>query len=501
MLDVAQHIHFIGIGGIGMSGLARILLTHGKTVSGSDLKANIQTQALQSLGAHIYLEQSAANIQPEVECVVISTAISENNPELLRARMLNLPILHRSDVLRYLLEVSRGIAITGTHGKTTTSALMSLVLMEQQLDPTIVIGGQIPQLGTNAYAGSGDYTVAEVDESDQSLRKLTSEIVLITNLEVDHLDHYSGLDEILEAVLEFLTHQPSQGRIICNLDDAGVRRLLELMPAHYQQRCVGFGLTTADADYTATHIENLTRSSRFELMHRGVSLGQFEIGIPGTHNVYNAMSVLATVHDMGLDMPKAAQSLAAYQGVQRRFQLMGQMRDDISVIDDYAHHPSEIRATLQAARLQKKKITAVFQPHRYSRTQGLLNDFAQAFAEADRIIFTDIYAASENPLDFDITIQHLVHAAQVANPHKDVQFFSAFEDIARYVQTHQEPQSLVLTMGAGNISQLSQLLVGKLQASSASDALSDASALPSSSSPMAFSHDEVSCVKSVQFVS
>ena len=392
--------------------------------------------------------------------------------------MLNLPILHRSDVLRYLLEVSRGIAITGTHGKTTTSALMSLVLMEQQLDPTIVIGGQIPQLGTNAYAGSGDYTVAEVDESDQSLRKLTSEIVLITNLEVDHLDHYSGLDEILEAVLEFLTHQPSQGRIICNLDDAGVRRLLELMPAHYQQRCVGFGLTTADADYTATHIENLTRSSRFELMHRGVSLGQFEIGIPGTHNVYNAMSVLATVHDMGLDMPKAAQSLAAYQGVQRRFQLMGQMRDDISVIDDYAHHPSEIRATLQAARLQKKKITAVFQPHRYSRTQ-----------------------ASENPLDFDITIQHLVHAAQVANPHKDVQFFSAFEDIARYVQTHQEPQSLVLTMGAGNISQLSQLLVGKLQASSASDALSDASALPSSSSPMAFSHDEVSCVKSVQFVS
>ncbi len=300
MLDVAQHIHFIGIGGIGMSGLARILISRGKTVSGSDLKANIQTQALQSLGAHLYLEQSAANIQPEVECVVISTAISDTNVELVRARELNLPVLHRSDLLRYLLEVSRGIAITGTHGKTTTSALMSMVLMDQQLDPTIVIGGQIPQLGTNAYAGSGEYTVAEVDESDQSLRKLTSEIVVITNLEVDHLDHYSGLDEILEAVLEFLTHQPSAGRIICNLDDPGVRRLLELMPENYQQRCVSFGLTTEDADYSALHIENLTQSSHFELRHQGLSLGRFEIGIPGTHNVYNAMSVLATVHDMGL---------------------------------------------------------------------------------------------------------------------------------------------------------------------------------------------------------
>ncbi len=461
MLDAAQHIHFIGIGGIGMSGLARILLSHGKRVSGSDIKDNVQTRALKKQGAQVFLSQSAENISPQTECVVISTAIQESNPELRRARELNLPVLHRSDVLRYVLEVSRGIAITGTHGKTTTSALMSLVLMEQNLDPTIVIGGQIPQLGTNAHAGAGEYTVAEVDESDQSLRKLTSEIVLITNLEVDHLDHYSGLDEILEAVLEFLSHQPEHGRIVFNLDDAGVQQLLTRMPEAYRERYVSFGINNSQADYNVTSINNLPRASRFEVQHQGQSLGSFEIGIPGNHNVYNALSVLATAHDMGLNMSKVAPSLAGYQGVNRRFQLMGEMPGSVSVIDDYAHHPSEIRATLETARLQDKYITAVFQPHRYSRTQGLLKDFAQAFAHADRIIFTDIYAASENPLDYDITIQHLVHAAQVANPQKDVLFFSAFEDIAQYVNDHFVPNSLLLTMGAGNISQLSQLLLGK----------------------------------------
>ncbi len=496
MLDAAQHIHFIGIGGIGMSGLARILLTHGKTVSGSDLKANAQTQALQAQGAHIYFEQAAANLQDTVECVVISTAISEHNPELKRARAMNLPVLHRSDVLRYLLEVSRGIAITGTHGKTTTSALMSLVLMEQALDPTIVIGGQIPQLGTNAHAGSGEYTVAEVDESDQSLRKLTSEIVLITNLEVDHLDHYSGLDEILEAVLEFLSHQPNHGRIVCNMDDPGVRRLLQLMPVHYQSRCIGYALQTEEVDYRAEQIESFPQASRFTLRHQGQSLGVFDIGIPGIHNVYNAMSVLAAVHDMGLDLAQAARSLAAYQGVQRRFQLMGEMPDNVRVIDDYAHHPSEIRATLQTACLQQKFITAVFQPHRYSRTQGLLNDFAQAFDQADRIIFTDIYAASENPLDFDITIQHLVHAAQVANPQKDVQFFSAFEDISHYISEHPVPDSLVLTMGAGNISQLAQLLVGKREAARTPD---PQPAVTSPSSTARTTDKGVSHVKNIQF--
>ena len=487
MLDAAQHIHFIGIGGIGMSGLAHILLTHGKTITGSDIKENTQTQALQAQGAQVFLQQEAANLTDAVECVVISTAISEHNPELKRARELQLPILHRSDVLRYLLEVSRGIAITGTHGKTTTSALMSLVLMEQSLDPTIVIGGQIPQLGTNAHAGSGEFTVAEVDESDQSLRKLTSEIVLITNLEVDHLDHYSGLGEILDAVLEFLSHQPEHGRIVCNIDDPGVRLLLQQMPAAYHSRCVSFGLGQQKADYVARQIQNGTHKSGFELSYQDETLGHFEIGIPGVHNVYNAMSVLAAVHDMGLDMDKAKKALASYQGVQRRFQRVGEMVNAVAVIDDYAHHPSEIRATLQTARLQNKFITAVFQPHRYSRTQGLLKDFAQAFGEADRIIFTDIYAASENPLDFDITIQ-------VANPHKDIQYFSAFEDIVRYVSDHEVPDSLLLTMGAGNISQLSKLLVGKSPVERSPE-------VTLQTVPKAVPYNDTSSLKNVQFAS
>lgn len=460
MLKPFKKLHFIGIGGIGMSGLAGILLSQGAAISGSDLKHNHLTQELQSQGATVYAAHRAEQVPTDADYVVVSTAIADNNPEYQAAQAHNIPIIHRSAVLAYLLARSRGISITGTHGKTTTSALMSLLLYDQGLDPTLVIGGEVPQLGTNARAGQGEFTVAEVDESDQSLRHLSSEMVLITNLEVDHLDHYNGLDEIIEAVVQFLHNQPPEARIFVNLDDSGVQKLLQQLPTHKRQQCISFALQHPDADYRlSSEAELLTQGSRFSVQYQNQALGDFEIGIPGLHNISNALSALACSHYLGLDLNQVARTLKAYQGVKRRFQQIGELPGGVTVIDDYGHHPSEIRATLTTARLQKRPITAIFQPHRYSRTDALIDDFAQAFEQADRVILTDIYAASENPADFAITIHDLLQKTQAANPGKPVLYFADFESISSYLLAHLMPQELILTIGAGNITELPGLLL------------------------------------------
>jgi len=467
MLKPFQKLHFIGIGGIGMSGLAGILLSQGKTISGSDLHTNSLTAELATQGAVIHSKHKADNVPSDADYVVVSTAIAPTNPEYLAAQQHGIEIIHRSEVLSYLLASSRGISITGTHGKTTTSALMALILSELGLDPTIVIGGEIPQLGTNARAGKGDFTVAEVDESDQSLRHLSTEFAIITNLEVDHLDHYKGLDEIIEAVLEFLHNQPEHGKTFVNLDDPGIQLLMSRLPETKRQQCITFALHDPTAQYRALQPELGTSGSTFEFSQLNAttgeseSLGQFQVGIPGTHNIYNALSTLACAHHLGLDLAGVQQSLQHYAGVKRRFQEIGILDDDVKVLDDYAHHPSEIRATLSTAKLQNRSITAVFQPHRYSRTQALLQDFAESFELADRIILTDIYAASENPLDFDVDIQQLVQSTRQAHPQKPVLYFQSLEEIRDYLWSHLEPHELILTLGAGNITELSRMLVGK----------------------------------------
>lgn len=461
MLESFDKIHFIGIGGIGMSGLARILLSQGKQISGSDLKMNPLLEELAANGAQVYDHHAPEHIPPGTEYVAVSTAISKQNPEYLEALQRGIPIIHRSEVLRYLLATSRGISVTGTHGKTTTSALLSLILVDQDLDPTIVIGGEIPQLGTNARAGSGEFTVAEVDESDQSLRKLTTETAIISNLEVDHLDHYQGLDEIIEAVLEFISNQPAHGKIIINTDDAGNKLLLDRLPQARQAGVITFGLHDEGADYRAVDPQLSINGSSFEVEFKGTSIGRFEIGIPGVHNIYNALSTIACAHSLDFDLAKVASSLRSYRGVKRRFQLIGELPGDVKVIDDYGHHPSEIRATLSTAKLQNRPITAVFQPHRYSRTQALLSDFAQSFELADRIILTQIYAASENPEDFQVDIHTLVEETRQANPGKQVLYFERIDEIRAYLLSNLIPRELILTIGAGNITELSRLLVGK----------------------------------------
>lgn len=461
MLDPFNKIHFIGIGGIGMSGLARILLSQGKTISGSDLKTSTLTDELALQGARVYFGHAQGNISSDLDYVVVSTAISPENPELQAAQAYGIPVIHRSEVLRYLLATTRGVSVTGTHGKTTTSALLSMIFIDQDLDPTIVIGGEIPQLGTNARSGKGVFTVAEVDESDQSLRNLSSEIAIINNLEVDHLDHYQGLDEIIEAMLEFIHNQPHHGLTLLNQDDPNLHLLFERLSPEAQQKCVSFGLHDAKADYQAINPQLSMTGSLFEVLYKGQSIGKFEIGIPGFHNIYNALSTIACAHQLEFNLEIVASTLKSYRGVKRRFQLIGELPGDVKVIDDYGHHPSEIRATLSTARLQNRPITAIFQPHRYSRTQALLTDFAEAFEQADRIILTDIYAASEKAEDFTVDIQALVHLTRLANPQKIVLYFSEFEGICEYIHSHLIPRDLVLTIGAGNITDLSRQLVGK----------------------------------------
>lgn len=461
MLKHFEQIHFIGIGGIGMSGLARILLARGKQVSGSDLKSNRLIEGLIEQGAPVFIGHASDNVPAGTEYVVVSTAISEENPEIQAARERHIPIIHRSEVLNYLLQTSRSISITGTHGKTTTSALTALILVEQGLDPTVVIGGEVPQLGTNALAGRGEFTVAEVDESDQSLRHLSTEIAVITNLEVDHLDHYKGLDEIIEAVAEFISHQPANGRMVVNADDPGIQLLLQHLPEARLQRCVSFGLDNEKADYRVINADLRENGSRFEVLYQGNSLGHFELKIPGTHNIYNALAALSCSHALGLDLKATRTALAGYQGVKRRFQLVGNL-GNIAVVDDYAHHPSEIQATLKTARLQNRPLTIVFQPHRYSRTQAFLHEFADSFGLADRIILTDIYAASEKPEDFQVDIQDLVEATHKAHPGKEVLYFSTLPEVKTYLLNHLKRKEMILTVGAGTITELAYDLVGKL---------------------------------------
>jgi UDP-N-acetylmuramate--alanine ligase len=460
MLKHFERIHFIGIGGIGMSGLARILAAKGKQVSGSDIKKNSLIDNLIEEGTPVFIGHQSEHVPAGTEYVVVSTAISETNPEIQAARERHIPIIHRSEVLNYLLQTSRSISITGTHGKTTTSALTALILVEAELDPTVVIGGEVPQLGTNALAGRGEFTVAEVDESDQSLRNLSTETAIITNLEVDHLDHYKGLDEIIEAVAEFVSHQPKNGHLIVNADDPGIQLLLEALPESARQNCLSFGLENEKADYRAIKTQLKENCSHFEVIHAGTSLGKFEIHIPGTHNIYNALAALSGSHALGVNLQAIRKALASYQGVKRRFQLIGTL-DSVSVIDDYAHHPSEVQATLQTARLQKRPLTVVFQPHRYSRTQAFLQDFALSFGQADRVILTDIYAASEKPEDFQINIQDLVQATRLAHPDKEVLYFSTLPEVKNYLLEHLIPHEMILTVGAGNITELAYDLVGK----------------------------------------
>ena len=439
-----------------MSGLARIVLDLGRSVTGSDLNKTSVTERLEAMGAVCYTGHSPDNVEG-ADLVVVSTAIKLNNPELVRANEKGIPVIHRGDLLALLMERQSGIAVAGAHGKTTTTSMMALVLEKNNLDPTIVIGGELNDIGGNAKFGRGRYLVAEADESDGSFLKLSPEIVIITNVENDHLDYYRSVEKIKEAFKAFISKVPNTGLAVVCKDDAGARDIIE----GYKGPLVTYGIESKDADYIFGDIRFDGMSSTGEVYCRGKRLGTIVLSVPGRHNLLNALSVVAAGMFAGLEFRDIAGALGAFRGAGRRFQLVGESCG-IQVVDDYAHHPSEIKATLKAARqVGAKRIITVFQPHRYTRTNLLRAEFGSAFTDSDVVIINEIYSAGEQPIE-GVNAGILVEAIR-KNGHKEVIYLGTREEIVDYLADFAKPGDLIFTMGAGNIWMAGVDLVKRLQ--------------------------------------
>ena len=439
-----KRIYFIGIGGIGMSGIAEVLLNLGYTISGSDMNKSDTTERLASLGANIFYGHNPANLG-NVDVVVTSTAIRADNPEVVEAHKRNIPVIPRAEMLAELLKMKVSVAVSGTHGKTTTTSMVSTVLAHGGLDPTMVIGGKLASIGSNARLGDGDVIVAEADESDKSFLKLCPYLAVITNIELEHLDHFSGIDEIKDAFVEFANLVPFYGVTILCVDDDNVKEILPRI----KRRFITYGLSEG-ADYRATDISFEGSGSRFSLFYKDTFLGFISLNVPGIYNVCNAVAAIAVARELEMDFSAIIDGIGSFSGVQRRMEIKGEVRG-VTVVDDYGHHPTEIAATLKAARQvwSDRRIIAVFQPHRYTRTKGLFNEFLGAFKDADVVIVTDIYAASEQPIE-GVTAENLYRGI-VDQGHKHVTYLSKFEDIVAHLRAITEPGDVVMTVGAGTV--------------------------------------------------
>jgi UDP-N-acetylmuramate--alanine ligase len=455
-LDKIRNIHFIGIGGAGMSALANVLMKRGYHVSGSDAKPGYMANQLAKEGALVFIGHAACQIE-RAEAVVVSTAIHEDNPELVEARKRKVPVIHRSDVLAYLMNKHKGIAVAGAHGKTTTSSMLSVITCENGIDPTVVVGGVVSNLGTNSVNGHSDYVVAEADESDGSFLKFHPYLAVVTNIENDHLDHYGTEANIQKAFQQFVDQVKAEGKAILCYDNAKVRRVGEKTHTHV----ISYGIDSQDADYRAENIVYGKDGTHYEILYKGEKIGEGHLVVPGRHNVLNSLGAIAAARELGLPLNQIVASLEKFTGAKRRFETKGRV-NGVWVVDDYAHHPTEIRVTLKAARqTQPKRLICVFQPHRYTRTKLLLNDFAVAFKEADELIVTDIYAASEAPIP-GVTGEMLAETIQKTTG-QHVRFMSGFDEIQGYLLDHVEAGDLVMTIGAGSINQLGVNLVEALE--------------------------------------
>jgi len=455
LLHNYKRIHFIGIGGTGMSGIAKILLEMGYDVSGSDLKNSEIIDRLRKMGAQIYIGHKPSNVDGS-DLVVVSSAIPDENLELVAARKSGIKILHRADVLGLLMKEKRSIAVTGAHGKTTTTSMMSLILEKNNFDPTILIGGELNDIGGNASLGKGKYIVTEADESDGSFLKLNPDIVVVTNIENDHLDYYKTMDNLLNAFETFIEKIPDHGFAVVGVDNENVSNLIKEIP---DKNIISFGINTK-ADYTAAEIEFKGLKTFFSVLYKDQKLGEIHLQVPGLHNVYNAIASCALGHQIGLTMDKISSSLKDFTGVQRRFQIVGSF-DNIKIIDDYGHHPTEIKATLSAAKNCKPaRIVAVFQPHRYTRTHNLYQEFGDAFTDADVVILTDIYSAGEKPIPG--VSAALIKDSIESKTKKEVIFIENKDNIVNFLTQILQPGDFILTIGAGDVWKVSKDLVNKL---------------------------------------
>ena len=447
-----QHIHFIGIGGIGMSGIAELLLNLGYRVSGSDLRETEITRRLQALGGIIYYDHASGNIQG-AEVVVTSSAVRPQNPEVLAARAALLPVIPRAEMLAELMRLKYGIAVAGAHGKTTTTSMVAAVLAKGGLDPTVVIGGRLDIWGTNARLGQGSFLVAEADESDGSFLHLSPSIAVVTNIDLEHLDFYRDIHHIRETFLTFLNRLPFYGLAILCLDDP---HLPSLIP-HLKKRYRTYGLS-AQADLQAREVKPTGLVTAYRCVSGGRDWGEIRFKLPGLHNVYNSLAAVAVGFELEIPFEKIQEAFAELGGVQRRFQIKGEFRG-ATVLDDYGHHPTEIRATLNAVRgcWPDRRIVVVFQPHRFSRTQALFEEFTTAFYQADQLIVLPIYAAGEDA-PAGVTSEALLEAIQ-AKGHREALFYKTAGEALDTLRERVRPGDVIVTLGAGDVWKLGEELV------------------------------------------
>lgn len=439
-----KHVHFVGIGGMGMSAIARIMLERGYIVSGSDLRSTELTENLERMGATIY-RGHAGEYLGEAEMVVYSSAVPEDNPELSAAKKTKVELLHRADALAKIINDANGLAVAGAHGKTTTTSMLGLTLAGCGLDPTVMVGAFSDDLAGNARLGCGPYVVAEADESDHSFLKYTPYAAIITNVAPDHLENFDGdFNNLVEAYRQFLDKVKPQGFSVLCTDDA----ILREMRGQAKHKSYSYGFN-GDADYRAYNLEFSPSGSTFDICYQGSKLVEVELSVPGEHNVLNALAVLATGHNLGVDMDCMAQAIHNFHGARRRFQKIGQ-HNDILVVDDYAHHPTEIMVTLRTAKLQqKKRVVAFFQPKRYTRTKFLFNEFTEAFADADILILSEIYPFGEDPIP-GITSEALQAAIQDKTGREVILLPYRHSEIVAKLMEILEPGDIAMIMGAGD---------------------------------------------------
>jgi UDP-N-acetylmuramate--alanine ligase len=443
MFRKIQKLHFVGIGGIGMSGIAELLLNLGYKVSGSDLKSSSVTDRLKALGGEIQIGHRAENVEG-TNVVVISSAVRADNVEVVQAKKLQIPVIPRAEMLAELMRLKYGVAIAGSHGKTTTTSMIATVLVNGGFDPTAVIGGRLNAFGSNAKLGKGDFIVAEADESDGSFLKLTPAIAIITNIDREHLDHYADLDEIQSAFVVFANKVPFYGAVVLCLDDPNVQAVIPKI----ERRIITYG-TSNQADLVASYIQFQDFGTSCQVRYKGNPVGTLRLRIPGKHGILNSLAAIATGLELEIPFEKIAEALGSFQNADRRFQIRGQ-KANILVVDDYGHHPTEIMATLSAARHAcDRRIVTVFQPHRYTRTQALEEDFARAFNHTDVLIVLPIYAASEEPIP-GVTSERLVEQIKKFG-HRDVSYAPDVAGVQKILEDKLQEGDLLLTLGAGDV--------------------------------------------------
>ena len=450
-----RRVHFVGIGGSGMSGIAEVLLNLGYRVSGSDLVESDTTLRLQRLGAEVVMGHRSENLR-DADVVVISSAVRKDNPEVIAAHERIIPVIPRAEMLAELMRMKYGVAIAGTHGKTTTTSMIATVLAHGGLDPTAVIGGKLNSFGSNAKLGQGELLVAEADESDGSFLKLSPTIAVVTNIDPEHLDHYRNLEEIQKAFLEFINKVPFYGLAILCLDQENVQALIPQV----QKRYVTYGLSS-QANFRAADISYHGLTTSFRVFANERELGQISIQMPGLHSVYNALAAIATASELDVNFEVVRQALGSFSGVQRRFQIKGEW-DGVMVVDDYGHHPTEIKATLSAAKNGwGRRTVVVFQPHRYSRTRDLFKEFLTAFNQADVLFLTGIYPAGEDPIP-GVDVQGLYEGIK-GHGHKDVTLALDKSAILDRLLPRLKPGDMVFTLGAGDVWKTGEALIKKLK--------------------------------------